>query len=76
LPALHATRIGIEKKGDKFQLWVSWQGEPIHPEGGPITFKTNRPFYVGIGFTSHLPANLLTAKVADVVLENRSGQIR
>jgi hypothetical protein len=76
LQALHATRIGIEKKGDQFQLWVSWQGEPIHPEGTPITFKANGPFYVGIGFTSHLAANMLTAKVADVVVENAAGQIR
>ena len=74
--ALHASRIGIEKKGDQFQLWISWQGEPIHPEGGPITFKTNGPFYVGIGFTSHLPANVLTAKVGDVVMENAAGKIR
>ena len=74
--AIHPMRFGIEKKGDQFQLWVSWQGEPIHPEGGPITFKTNGPFYVGIGFTSHLPANLLTAKVGNVVLENASGKIR
>lgn len=61
---------GIEKKGDAFQLWVSWQGEPIHPEGAPVPFKTSGPFYVGIGFTSHLPATPLTAKVTDVVLEN------
>ncbi len=74
--AVHATRIGIEKKGDQFQLWVSWQGEPIHPEGAPVTFKTSGPFYVGLGFTSHLPANALTAKVADVVLENRAGAVR
>ncbi len=74
--AIHAARIGIEKKGDRFQLWVSWQGEPIHPEGAPVTFKTSGPFYVGLGFTSHLPANALTAKVADVVLENRAGAVR
>ena len=74
--AIHPTRFGIEKKGDQFQLWISWQGEPIHPEGAPITFKTNGPVYVGIGFTSHLPANLLTAQVKDVVLENRAGRIR
>ena len=48
----------------------------IHPEGAPITFKTTGPFYVGIGFTSHLPANVLTAKVTDVVMENASGKIR
>ncbi|HKQ10514.1 MAG TPA: hypothetical protein VJS85_04940 [Rhizomicrobium sp.] len=74
--SLHASRIGIEKKGDQFQLWISWQGEPIHPEGAPITFKTTGPFYAGIGFTSHLPANVLTAKVRDVVMENREGRIR
>lgn len=74
--ALHPTRIGIEKKGDQFHLWVSWQGEPIHLEGAPITFKTSGPFYVGIGFTSHLPANVLTAKVGNVVLENAAGKIR
>lgn len=72
----HPVRFGIEKKGDAFQLYVSWQGEPIHPEGAPVTFKTDGPFYVGVGFTSHLPANVLTAKVADVVVENAAGKIR
>jgi hypothetical protein len=73
---LHASRIGIEKKGDQFQLWISWQGEAFHPEGGPVSFKTKGPLYVGIGFTSHLPANVLTAKVSDVVVENAAGKIR
>ncbi len=72
----HPTRIGIEKKGDQFQLYLSWQGEPLHAEGAPVTFKTNGSFYVGIGFTSHLPANVLTAKVADVVVENAAGKVR
>jgi hypothetical protein len=72
----HPTRIGIEKKGDAFQLYVSWQGEPLHPEGAPVIFKTSGPFYVGVGFTSHLAANVLTAKVADVVVENRAGGMR
>jgi len=72
----HPTRIGIEKKGDQFQLYISWQGEPLHPEGAPITFKTNGPVYAGLGFTSQLPANVLTAKVADVVMENRAGAVR
>jgi hypothetical protein len=72
----HPARIGIEKKGDTFQLWISWQGEPFHPEGAPVSFKTNGPFYVGLGFTSHLPANVLTAKVSDVVVENAAGKIR
>lgn len=73
---LQPSRIGIEKKGDQFQLWVSWQGEQIHPEGRPVTFKSDGPFYVGVGFTSHLPANVLTAKVTNVVLENKAGKIQ
>jgi len=71
----HAGRIGIEKTGDRFQLYVSWQGEPMHPEGAPVTFKTNGPFYAGVGFTSHLPANVLTAKAANVVVDNAAGKI-
>jgi hypothetical protein len=72
----HPTRIGIEKKGDQFQLYVSWQGEPMHPEGAPVTFKMQEPFYVGIGFTSHLPGRALTARVKDVTLENSAGAVR
>jgi hypothetical protein len=72
----HPARIGIEKKGDAFQLYISWQGEPLHAEGAPVTFKTNGPFYAGVGFTSHLAANVLTAKVSDVVVENRAGAVR
>src|SRR5579863_7874042 len=76
LVTLHASRIGIEKKGDVFQLWVSWQGEPMHPEGAPVTLHLQEPFYVGIGFTSHLPATLSSAKLSDVVLANRAGRVR
>src|ERR1700744_2765514 len=72
----HPARFGIEKKGDAFQLYISWQGEALHPEGGPVTFHTSGPFYVGVGFTSHLAANVLTAKVSDVVVENRAGAVR
>ena len=72
----HPSRIGIEKKGDQFQLYISWQGEPLHPEGAPVIFKTNGPVYVGIGFTSHLAATLSAAKFSNVLLENRAGRIR
>jgi hypothetical protein len=72
----HPARIGIEKKGDQFQLYISWQGEPLHAEGMPVTFKTSGPVYAGIGFTSHLAANVLTARIADVVVENRAGAVR
>jgi hypothetical protein len=72
----HPVRFGIEKKGDAFQLYISWQGEPLHAEGAPVVFKTNGPFYAGVGFVSHLPANVLTAKVSNVVLENAAGKVR
>ena len=73
----HPKRIGIEKKGDMFQLWVSWQGEPIHPEGAPVTFHFDGPFYVGVGFTSHLACpGADHGKVSNVVVENRAGRVR
>ena len=75
LVTLHAGRIGIEKKGDVYQLYVSWQGEPLHPEGAPVTVHISGPFYVGIGFTSHQPATLSSAKLSNVVLENRAGAV-
>ena len=76
LVTLHAGRIGIEKRGDVFQLWVSWQGETMHPEGAPVTLHLQEPFYVGIGFTSHQPATLSAAKLGNVVLDNRAGRVR
>jgi hypothetical protein len=76
LVVVHAKRIGIEKKGDQFTLWVSEQGEPMHQYGAPITLKLDAPFYVGIGFTSHLPGVAETATLSRVVLENRAGLVR
>jgi hypothetical protein len=76
LVTVHAQRLGIEKKGDAFTLWVSLAGEPMHPFGAPITLHFAAPFYVGIGFCSHLPATVDTAVIAHVVLENRAGRVR
>jgi hypothetical protein len=76
LVTLHAKRIGIEKRGDAFALWVSEQGEPMHQYGTPITLKLTAPFYVGIGFTSHLPGVAETATLSKLVLENRAGGVR
>lgn len=72
----HPTRFGLERKGDQFQLYISWQGEPLHPEGMPVLFQSDGPVYVGIGFTSHLPATVSTARVSNVVVENRAGAVR
>ena len=72
----NARRLGIEKHGDKFQLYVSLVGEPMHPWGPPITLRLVGPFYVGIGFCAHLPTTLDTAVLSNVVLTNKAGQIR
>jgi hypothetical protein len=76
LVTAHAKRIGIEKHGDAFQLYVSLAGEPMHAFGPPMTLKMDGPFYVGIGFCSHLPDKLDTAVLSNVTLANTAGEIR
>jgi hypothetical protein len=71
-----AQRIGIEKRGDSFALFVSLQGEPMHQFGPPITLHIDALFYVGIGFCSHLPDKSDTAVLGNVVLENTAGKVR
>ena len=70
------TRIGIRKLGDTFALFVSLNGEPMHPVGDSVTLHLDAPFYVGIGFCSHLPATSDTAVISNVVLANSAGEIR
>ena len=69
-------RIGIEKHGDSFSLYVSVDGEPMHQFGAPINLHIDAPYYVGIGFCSHVPDKSDTAVLSDVVLENSSGKVR
>jgi hypothetical protein len=76
LVTANARRIGIEKHGDSFALFVSLQGEPMHQFGPPINLHIDEPFYVGIGFCSHLPDKSDTAVFSDVVLKNSAGKIR
>ena len=71
-----AKRIGIEKHGDSFALFVSLEGEPLHQFGPPIQLHIDGPFYVGIGFCSHMPDKSDAAILSNVVLENAAGQVR
>jgi hypothetical protein len=71
-----AKRIGIEKKGDSFTLFVSVDGEPMHQFGPPIKLHIDGPFYVGIGFCPHLPDKTDTAVLSNVILENAAGKVR
>ena len=75
LTDIMAKRIGIEKHGDAIALFVSLDGEPMHQFGPPIHLHFDGPFYVGIGFCSHLPATLDTAVLSNVVLENSAGKL-
>jgi hypothetical protein len=70
-----AKRIGIEKHGDSFAIFISLQGEPMHQVGTPVTMHFDEPFYVGIGFCSHLPATVDTAQFSNVVFENAAGKV-
>lgn len=72
---IKAKRIGIEKRGDSIALFIRLRGEPMHQFGPPITLHFDGPFYVGIGFCSHLPATLDTAVLSDVVVENAAGKL-
>jgi hypothetical protein len=76
LVSVMAQRIGIEKHGDSFALFVSLEGEPMHQFGPPINLHIDGPFYAGIGFCSHLPDKSDTAVLSDVVLENSAGKVR
>jgi hypothetical protein len=76
LTLIHAKRIGIEKHGDSISIFVSLQGEPMHQFGPPITLHFDGPFYVGIGFCSHLPATTDTAVLSNVLLENAAGKVQ
>jgi hypothetical protein len=71
-----AKRIGIEKRGDAFALFVSVDGEPMHQFGPPMNLHFDEPFYAGIGFCSHLPDKADTAVLSNVVLENLAGQVQ
>lgn len=68
-------RIGLEKRADAFALFVSLKGEPMHQVGTAMNLHLDGPFYVGIGFCSHVPDKSDTAVLSNVVLENSAGEI-
>jgi hypothetical protein len=75
LVTANAERIGIEKHGDSFALFVSLQGEPMHQFGAPINLHIDGRFYVGIGFCSHLPDKSDTVVFSKVILKNSAGKV-
>lgn len=75
LAKVMAKRIGLEKHGDSIAIFISLEGEPMHQFGPPVTLRFDAPFYVGIGFCSHLPDKVDTAVLSNVILENSAGQV-
>ncbi len=71
-----AKRIGIEKRGDAFALFVSVEGNRCTSSGRRSTLKIDGPFYAGIGFCSHVPDRVDTAVVSNLVFENSAGRVR
>jgi hypothetical protein len=76
LAGVRAKRIGIGKQGDSIAVFVSLIGEPVHQLGPPVNLHFDEPFYVGIGFCSHLPDKSDTAVLSDVVIENSADKVR
>lgn len=71
-----AKRLGIEKDGNYISLYVSMDGEPMNQFGSPIQMNISEPFYVGIGFCSHIPDKSDTAILSNVILTNAAGEVR
>jgi hypothetical protein len=76
LAGVKAKRVGIEKHGDSIAIFVSLEGEPMHQLSPPVTLHFDEPFYVGIGFCSHLPAISDTAVLSNVVLLNLAAKVQ
>ena len=64
-------RIGIQKRGDAVVLLVSLDGEPLHQWGPPINIHFEGPYYVGIGFCSHLPDKSDSAIFSNIEISNQ-----
>jgi len=71
-----ALRLGIEKRGDAFAIFLSMNGEPMKQYGEPLKLHMDEPFYVGIGLCSHIPDQTTTAVLSNVVLENVAGKVK
>ncbi len=71
-----ALRLGIEKRGDAFAIFLSMNGEPMKQYGEALKLNMKKPFYVGIGLCSHIPDQTTTAVLSNVVLENAAGKVK
>lgn len=75
IPGTGAIRLGIEKHGDTFTLYVGRAGGPMQAVGQTATLKLDGPFYVGVAFCSHVPDKTDTTVLTNVVFANEAGQV-
>ncbi len=76
VPGSGAIRLGIEKQGDTFTLYVGRAGGPMKAVGTTATLHLDGPFYVGVAFCSHVPDKSDTTVLSNVVFENAAGKVR
>jgi TolB protein len=46
-------RVGIQKRGDNFYMFVAAEGEPLRMAGGSFKVSLTGTFYVGLGVCAH-----------------------
>ncbi len=46
-------RVRLEKRGDRFYLWISGSGQELQFAGGSTRVALQAPFYIGIGVCAH-----------------------
>ncbi|MDQ2775608.1 MAG: hypothetical protein M3Y57_11935 [Acidobacteriota bacterium] len=61
-------RLRIEKRGDRFYLWIAREGEELHFAGGSTSVALTPPFYIGIGVCAHNKDNMQKAAFSNVDL--------
>ena len=66
------TRFRIEKRGDRFTMFFSIHGEPLHPSGADARLHLDDSFYVGLGVCSHDKDVSETAVFSNVVIQQLS----
>ncbi|WP_263358834.1 TolB family protein [Acidicapsa ligni] len=46
-------RLRIDKRGDTITMYMSTNGEPLHPAGAAVKLHLEGEFYIGLGVCSH-----------------------
>ncbi len=63
-------RLRIEKRGNRFYLWVAAEKGELEFAGGSAWVDMRPPFYVGVGVCAHNKDNTVKASFANVELES------